>query len=326
MKVLLLANQPEHTTRLRMFGQTLEDLGYQVVIPRFNTKNWISIARLAKKTVLQEKPQVVHIFNVPDIIYHHFGNLKGKGYGKLIYDYRSPWGLELQQTFGPLGRQFGEHFESELAKSADLITTPNRPLGEKARSFAPEKEAHIIPNYPSRSFSRGGRDAPDPGEQAPIIFIGRVCNQEGIPKLLEIARAVPEQKFWVVGSGPFAWWFLRNLPENVENLGWQPHDRVAGLLTQAKLCLIPREENVITPYSTDRSVWKLNEYLNMGKLVVASGISREEARKNLIIVESNDLLDALRQHLHDRPEKLKEEDYRFWDGNTAAIKKVYESV
>ncbi|MDM7935213.1 MAG: glycosyl transferase family 1, partial [Methanothrix sp.] len=77
MKVLLLANQPERTTRLRMFEGTLKDLGYEVVVPRFNTKNWVRIAGLARKVALAEKPDVVHIFNVPDIIHHNFPNLRG---------------------------------------------------------------------------------------------------------------------------------------------------------------------------------------------------------------------------------------------------------
>jgi glycosyltransferase involved in cell wall biosynthesis len=335
VKILLLANQPERTTRLRMFEGTLKDLGYEVVVPRFNTRNWIRIAGLAKKVTLAERPDVVHIFNVPDIIYHNFPNLRGEGFKKLIYDYRSPWGLELQQTFGAPGKAFGERFERELAQAADVITTVNRPLGEKARSFAPDKEPHVIANYPSRSFSQvkykgaEGLEALEGEENennAPIIFIGRVCTQEGVQKLLAVAKAIPEQEFWIVGGGPFAWWFLRNMPANVKNLGWQPHEKVAGLIRKAKICLIPREESVITPFSTDKSVWKLNEYLNMGKLVVASGISREEPRKNLIIVESDELKDAIKEHLNDRPKSLLEEDYRYWDSNTKAIKEVYESL
>ncbi|NPV62376.1 MAG: glycosyltransferase [Methanotrichaceae archaeon] len=326
MKVLLLANQPEHTVRLQMFAGTLRDLGYRVVVPSFRTKNWIGISGQARKAVRRERPDVLHIFNVPDIIYHNIADLRGEGFKTLIYDYRSPWGLELQQTFGPLGRRFGERFERELAEKADLITTPNRPLGDKALSFAPGKETHIIPNYPSRSFSSRKGENAVPGDRAPVIFIGRVCNQEGIPKLLQIARALPEQEFWIVGSGPFAWWLLRNLPQNVENLGWQPHEKVADLLQKGRLCLIPREENVISPYSTDRSVWKLNEYLNMGKLVVASGVTQEEDRKNLIVVRSEDLLEAVQRSLHDRPEKLAEEDFRYWDRNTETIKKVYQSI
>ena len=71
--------------------------------------------------------------------------LEGKDYRKLIYDYRSPWGVELHQTFGEPGRWFGEHFETELAKSADLITTVNMPLGRKVMEYAPEKDVYVDP-------------------------------------------------------------------------------------------------------------------------------------------------------------------------------------
>jgi len=118
LKVLLLANQPERTTRLQMFRGTLKSLGYEVIIPSFGTRNWLSIAAKAKKIAREEKPDVVHIFNVPDIIYHGFGKLRGLAYKKLIFDYRSPWGIELAQTFGPPGRIFAERFERELAHSA----------------------------------------------------------------------------------------------------------------------------------------------------------------------------------------------------------------
>ena len=78
MKILLLANQPERTTRLQMFRGTLVSLGYEVIVPSFGTRNWLSIAAKAKKIAIKEKPDVVHIFNVPDIIYHGFGNLRGR--------------------------------------------------------------------------------------------------------------------------------------------------------------------------------------------------------------------------------------------------------
>lgn len=317
-----------------MFEGTLKGLGYEVVVPRFNTRNWIRIAGLARKVALEERPDVVHIFNVPDVIYHKFPGLRGKGFKKLIYDYRSPWGLELQQTFGAPGKAFGERIEKELAQAADIITTVNRPLGEKVRSYAPDKEPYVIANYPLRSFSERKDTELEleiemqevSKDKAPIIFIGRIATQEGIQTLLAVAKSIPEQEFWIVGGGPFAWWYLRNKPVNVKNLGWQPHEKVAGLIKKARICLIPREESVITPYSTDKSVWKLNEYLNMGKLVVASGISREEPRKNLIIVESGELKEAIIKHLDDKPQRMQEEDYKYWDSNTKAIEEVYESL
>ena len=331
MKVLLLANQPERTTRLNMFAGTLKSQGHEVIIPSFGTKNWIKIAGLAKKIAKERKPDVVHIFNVPDVIYHSFAKLRGQGFRKLIYDYRSPWGIELAQTFGAPGRILAEHFEKELANSADVITTVNEPLGRKVQGYAPDKKVQVVPNYPLRSFCAESAKidslefAIEPGRE-PIVFIGRICTQEGIGKLLEVARAIPEREFWIVGSGPFADWYLWRKPGNVKNLGWQPHGKVAALISNARLCLIPREEDALTPYSTDKSVWKLNEYLAMGKVVVASGVTMVERRKNLVIVKAEKLEDAVRENLMREPEKLAAEDYRFWDGNDQIIREVYESL
>jgi glycosyltransferase involved in cell wall biosynthesis len=274
---------------------------------------------------------VVHIFNVPDVIYHGFAGLRGKGYQRLIYDYRSPWGVEFAQTFKAPGKLFAERFERELARAADIITTVNEPLQEKVREYAPGKRVHIIPNYPQRSFCQEVSDI-EGGEHAirqekgPIIFIGRVCTQEGIGRLLELARAIPEREFWIVGGGPFARYYLWRRPANVIDLGWQPHEKVAALLGKASLCLIPREENALTPYSTDKSVWKLNEYLALGKVVVASGVTMIEKRKNLVIVPSRDLERAVRDNLAREPEPMSREDYRFWDMNDQVIREVYESL
>jgi len=329
--VLLLANQPERTTRLKMFDSTLKSFGYEVIVPSFGTRNWVKIASLAKKIARERKPDVIHIFNVPDVIYHGFAGLRGQGFRKLVYDYRSPWGIELQQTFGPLGRISGEHFERHLAKSADVITTVNEPLGMKVKEYAPEKDVHVIPNYPCRSFSEAKAmpESPEwttePGRE-PIVFMGRICTQEGIRELLGVARAIPDQEFWIVGGGPFARLYLWRKPENVKNLGWQPHERIATILKKARLCLIPRKENALTPYSTDKSVWKLNEYLSLGKIVVASGVTMEEKRKNLVVVKSSELKSAVLENLKREPEKLSPENYRFWDQNDKIIREVYESL
>ncbi len=331
MKILLLANQPERTTRLRMFMGTLQSQGHEVIVPSFGTRNWISIARQAKRIALEQEPDVVHIFNVPDVIYHGFSALRGKGYKKLIYDYRSPWGVEFAQTFMAPGKIFAEHFERELAGAADVITTVNEPLQEKVKEYAPQKEVYIVPNYPQRSFcQKGGKiDTAGYGSQpgnGPIIFIGRVCTQEGIGKLLQVARAIPDREFWIVGGGPFARYYLWRKPANVRNLGWQPHEKVAELLEKASLCLIPREENALSPYSTDKSVWKLNEYLALGKVVVASGVTMIEKRKNLVIVPSRDLVKAVKENLAREPEPMGPEDYRFWDMNDRIIQEIYGSL
>ena len=244
-------------------------------------------------------------------------------------------------TFGSLARSFGEHFERELAAGADLITTPNRPLGNKALSYseAAGKRMYIIPNYPSRSFfslkaQADALKAPTTEEalaaieqeECDIIFVGRISAQEGITNLLALARDIPDRTFWIVGDGPFARWYLRSLPENVKFFGWQPRERVAHLVSKAKICLIIPHDTPITPFATEKSIWKLNEYLSMGKIVIATGITVEERRKNLIVVKRSDFKQAVIENLDCMPQRMQEEDYRYWEMNEPVIREAYESL
>jgi glycosyltransferase involved in cell wall biosynthesis len=313
-----------------MFKATLESQGRQTIVPQFSSHSWLKIAGEARAVLQKEKPDVVHLFNVPDIIFHGLGKLKGSCYKKLIYDYRSPWGVELQMSFGPPAKPVGEYFERELAREADVITAVNRPLADKVRSYVHEmdKPLFIVNNYPARSFLQKSKISAttESASEKPIVFIGRISRQEGIGNLLRLIRNIPKQSFWIIGDGPFSRWYLRKLPKNAQFFGWQPHDKVAGLISQARICLIPHSESLLTPYATDRSVWKLNEYLLLGKTVVASGVTQEEKRKNLVVVKAKELEEAVQENLQREPEKLLAEDYRFWDRNDRTIKEVYESL
>jgi glycosyltransferase involved in cell wall biosynthesis len=328
MKVFLLANRPEQTTRLNLIQQSLEKLGFLVVIPKFTSHNWLTVSHEAKEQIRNEEPDIVHLFNVPDIIYSGLLKIRGRSFKKLIYDYRSPWGIEMQLHVGPVGRAVGEHYEKKLARGADTITTVNRPLAEKVQQYVKKdrKEITVIPNYPLRAFTERSESRRNLDPDSPVIFIGRISKQEGAGHLMKVSRDNPEIPFWVIGDGPFAWWYHRWMGKNVRFLGWQPHSRISEYISKAGLCLIPRLENALTPYSTDKSVWKLNEYLNLGKLVVASGISREEERKNLSIVHSSELSRVVRNSIGIDPQPLLPEDYRLWESNLPKIKSVYESV
>ena len=122
----------------------------------------------------------------------------------MIYDYRSPWGVEMQMHIGHIGRLIGEHLEKKLASSADVITTVNTPLGEKVKSCVKDvkKEVYVIPNYPARNFIEMNKNYP-PGNEA-IVFVGRINKQEGAKNLLKVAEDFPDEKIWIVGDGPFA--------------------------------------------------------------------------------------------------------------------------
>lgn len=331
MKVLLLSNQPEKTTRLKLFAETLRELGFSVIVPSFKIKNWISIATKAKNLIEMERPDVVHIFNVPDIIYRKIPALKGEYYKWLIYDYRSPWGLEYRMNFGPLAQWIAEGCEKVLAVNADLITTVNTPLSEKVKKYLDNisTPVYTVPNYPKRNFSQCTLSNGDIQKETinPIVlFLGRVCTQEGIQNFIKLSHNFPDYQFWIVGDGPFSWWYHLNKPKNLKFWGWQPHNEVVNFIIKANICTIPRKENRITQYSNDKSIWKLNEYLNLGKIVVASGISCEEKRKNLVITKPNLLPMAIKENIYNRPEPLKHEDYRFWENNFDIIKNIYGSL
>ncbi|HOS83226.1 MAG TPA: glycosyltransferase [Methanoregulaceae archaeon] len=330
MKVLLLANQPASTIRLQLFRETLFELGYEVVVPTFSSRNWLTISRDAKRAIMKEQPDIIHLFNVPDILYRKIPSLKKSHFNTLVYDYRSPWGVEYQMNFGRLARWTAEYFERHLALCADAITTVNTPLSIKVQSYLDDgiTPISIIPNYPKKSFSplRDSTNSKDNICSQPILFVGRVCTQEGIQNFIRLSRELPELNFWLVGDGPFSWWYLKNKPGNLTHFGWQPHEKVAEFIGKSKICLIPREENPLTSYSTDKSVWKLNEYLNLGKIVIASGISPEEPRKNLIVVKKDFLKETILSYAEKEPEPLESKDLRFWEDNTTQIKKVYEKL
>jgi glycosyltransferase involved in cell wall biosynthesis len=330
MRILLLSNQPERTTRLLRFKASLQNQGHEVIVPKFSTKNWLNIAKETRLILQKERPDVVHLFNVPDIIYHGLGKLKGTYFKKLIYDYRSSWGVELQMTFGPAARPFGEYFERELVGAADMITAVNRPLADKLRYYsqAKDKPLFIVNNYPAYSFLEKSNVATglDLPQEKALIFIGRISRQEGIGNLLRLIRKIPEEKFWIIGDGPFSRWYLRDLPKNARFFGWQSHEKVAGLISRAKICLIPHSESLLTPYATDKAVWKLNEYLLLGKTVVASGITQEEKRKNLVVVKTAELELSVRENLLREPETMNADDYRFWERNDPIIREAYESL
>ena len=80
-------------------------------------------------------------------------------------------------------------------------------------------------------------------------------------------------------------------------------------------------------YYTDKNLWKINECLNLGVKVIASGIVKEEKRKNLVVTRFDELLKTLRMEILKKPEPLESRDYRFWENYCEpVIKRVYEEI
>jgi hypothetical protein len=60
--------------------------------------------------------------------------------------------------------------------------------------------------------------------------------------------------------------------------------------------------------------------------VIATGITVEEKRKNLIVVKRSDFKQAVIENLDRVPQRMQEEDYRYWEMNEPVIKEAYESL
>jgi hypothetical protein len=59
---------------------------------------------------------------------------------------------------------------------------------------------------------------------------------------------------------------------------------------------------------------------------VASGVTQEEKRKNLVVVKAAELELAVRENLLREPETMNADDYRFWERNDPIIREAYESL
>ena len=149
--------------------------------------------------------------------------------------------------------------------------------------------------------------------------------EEGSYGLKKLVTAIDDLDIWIVGEGPE----LSKIPRktNVKFFGWQPYGKALGIAEKADISIIPRKETIATKYYTDKNLWKVNECLNLGVKVVASGIIKEEERKNLVVTKFNELLETLKVEILKKPEQLEAGDYRFWEDRCAPIvKEVYEEA
>jgi glycosyltransferase involved in cell wall biosynthesis len=326
MTVLLLSNDSQNATRVKNFAWSLEQEGYDVAVPYFNTRNWFSIRRQSEKIIEKVRPDVVHLFNVPDFIYSNIPRMKERGlFLKLVYDYRSPWGIETGMLFGDgvlssVTRNVCERYEKFIAGAADMITSPNQPMVDKALQYH-DVPGEIVPNYPIEKYwAPEGTEVPCEGY---VLYIGRLSNAEGVKNIPILAETFKEQVFVVVGDGPLKRLVANSgANSNIRYIGWQDSYSIMRFIAMAGVCLVPRDSNDLTPFATDRSIWKLTEYLNLGKTVAASGITPEGYRKNLHC--SGDIVTATGEALTAKNEPISEADKRYWSLDLKVLDRIYQ--
>lgn len=76
----------------------------------------------------------------------------------------------------------------------------------------------------------------EPREQFHALFVGKLIPLQGVETIVAAARAAPEIRFRIVGSGQLGP-LLADLPPNVEHLPWVEYERLPGELRAAGCAL-----------------------------------------------------------------------------------------
>ena len=72
-----------------------------------------------------------------------------------------------------------------------------------------------------------------------VLFVGRLAKQKGIDYPIQAANELPDIKFEVAGTGEEEKRIKSCLPENVELLGFVPHEQLVDLYARAPILCLP---------------------------------------------------------------------------------------
>ncbi len=164
-------------------------------------------------------------------------------------------------------------YEKEVLGRSDVVFASAEKLRDHCRLFNPA--THLVSTGVSlEKFDRawkgeGERPADLRDVKRPLIgSVGglRKCVDQRL--LDEITGAMPEATFVFIGPEQTTIddWRLR---PNVKLLGHKPHEAIPAYVRELDVCLVPY---VVDEFSDHISPAKLNEYLALGKPVVATGL------------------------------------------------------
>jgi uncharacterized SAM-binding protein YcdF (DUF218 family)/glycosyltransferase involved in cell wall biosynthesis len=170
--------------------------------------------------------------------------------------------------------------EEDVFRDADLVFVTSEKLRERARQF--NHRVHLFPfgvNFREFERVRTAADTEPADLQAlrrPLVgYVGGLHQWVDQPLLAEVARTMPEASFVFVGPAQGDVSTLAACP-NVHLLGQKAHDEVARYVKYFDVALVPY---LLSEYTSNVYPTKLNEYLAMGKPVVATDL-REIRRLN----------------------------------------------
>ena len=162
-KILLFGSEPEKMTRLRYIYESLAKHGIkaEILMPKSNFRCSGKLGRILSGLIryltltvqlLIAKADIIHYFNIPDIPGIIILLKKLFTRTVVIYDVRSPWGLELENTFHfKLLKYLAETMERLMTVRSDLVLAVNTPLAVRALRWG-AKRVFVLPNYPRKTF------------------------------------------------------------------------------------------------------------------------------------------------------------------------------
>lgn len=118
-------------------------------------------------------------------------------------------------------------------------------------------------------------------EEDVVLFVGNLIKRKGVDKLVEVAKLLPQYRFWFVGVGP-----LEDMikGQNVKSLGFVSEEKKIYYYNKATICVFPSEWETFGIVGI--------EAMACGKPVIATPLGFSEYiehEKDGIIMENNDV-------------------------------------
>jgi len=311
MKLTYVTLYPQRYPRVKKIAVALKDenVHFRPLAPRVIAKlgngkieRMVSAVINYSAYLLQiffSKADVYWVANSPDVFVFPL-IIKRADY---IFDYRSPWPLEVELEFGKgLLSSIADFLTKIALRNAKMITIPSTTLEKDLRHH--DKRVFLIPNYPLKKDFKPSVEADkfrkqngvSKGQKV-ILFTGRLSRVEGFDILVRIVSELVDSRrdlvFWIVGDGTLrhqAQELAEKFPRNVKFFGWKPYEEIPNFVNAADVCIVPRYKTAFSDYYNEEGVQKIAEYMFFRKPIVACGIAPS---KEYLLVEPEDMVDGI---------------------------------
>lgn len=214
-----------------------------------------TIRRILKRI----NPEETVLINALNPVYGHLTNKSWKVARKVYYCYD-----EISGT--PWSNKWGPAYEAKYLEEVDEVITTSPKLCETKEVINPH--CKMVPNGVNLDLFQ---DPPVEKTRHKVIgYVGAVDDRIDFDLAANLAKEMPDYEFQFIGpvkSEAVKKWQMLN---NIHCLGAKEQTELPALISEMDCCLIPFVKNELTA-----SIYplKINEYLAMGKPVVATSFS-----------------------------------------------------